>query len=697
MSQEKVLNALVSLGLTQGEAKVYIFLSKRGSTRAKDASRVLKLSKQRLYPIIKSLKSKGIVNSTLERPARFDAVPFEKVLDVFLKAKIDQVQSIKKNKSDLLEDWQSIALTKSESTPAKFTVIEGRRFIYSKIQQMIQEAKEQISFVATVPSLARADLYGLFDSTLNHPLRSKIRFRFLTEISAQNANAVKNLLRQKPKSVLNLEGRTPDLGLKLCPRMIIRDEEETIFFISRGRGKTENEQDNVCLWTNCKSLVFAFLTMFDDLWYNSTDIESKIVEIETGRLPPQTEIINDTETAGEKYYDKVDSAENEIFIMTSSEGLVRFWRRMKDQDCTRREVSIKIMAPITNENLESARQLLNYGEVRHISAGYLGATIIDRKHLFQFKEPPNQHAETGRTAYFKNTFYTNDPDYVKKTWNMLQRIWKSAFTPSTLTLDAIIGKIGPTLAPLSIKTRNYIKKVGAYTIRNEKPPGTTIEKDVLNKIIYAKKYPVKNVSKDVDRLYATTGLAIVHAPHHFNLPDIMISALHVDKQSSLGEEDALMIYLWLETPKGYTYVPVAIVGDNPEAQEHWKKSHLGTPAGKNVQLLKKDEIQIRVHGNNLYAAWTVPIQLYPSRYVLPPACLLLEAYGDVKTVAYTVVPPSGFRSVFEQNYFDAFVTFLHPSSKYQGPGTDGFFVRDLIATTYPPSTSKDQRENKKQN
>jgi sugar-specific transcriptional regulator TrmB len=690
MSQEKVLKTLVSLGLTLWEAKVYIFLSKRGSTRVKDASKALKISKQRLYPILKSLKSKGIVNSTLERPARFSAVPFEKVLDSFLKAKIDQAQRIQKNKSELLEDWQSIALAKSESSPGKFTVIEGRLYIYSKIQQMMQNTKEQISFVATVPSLARADLYGLFDSAFNHPSRSKIKFRFLTDLSEQNANAIKALLRQKPKSVFSLEGRTPDLGLKLCPRMVIRDREETVFFIDSGIGKFESEQDDVCLWTNCKSLVCAFLAMFEDLWRNSTNIELKIDEIETGRLPPQTQIISDAQTASEKYQAEVDSAENEILVITSSEGLVEFWKSVKTvRKCTQRGVSIKIMAPITNENMEPARQLLRYCEVRHVSASYLGATIIDQKHLFQFKEHPTGQTETGRIGNFENTFYTNDLDYVKKTWNMLKCIWKSAPTPSTLTLDAIVGNIGLTIAPLSIKTRNYIKKVGSYTILNEKPPGTITEKDVLNKIIHAKKYPVKDVSMDVDRLYATTGLAVVHPPNYFNLPDTMIFAFHVEKQSSLGEEDALMIFLWLETPKGYTYVPVAIVGDNPEAQEHWKKSHLGTPAGQNVQLFKKDEIQIRVHANNLYAAWTVPIQLYPSRYVLPPACLLLEAYGEVKTVAYTVVPPSGFRSVFEQNYFDAFVTFIHPSSKYQGPGTDGFFVRDLVATTYPPSNSKE--------
>ena len=35
--------------------------------------------------------------------------------------------------------------------------------------------------------------------------------------------------------------------------------------------------------------------MFEDLWRNSTDIEKKIVQIETGKLLPQTSFVQDTE------------------------------------------------------------------------------------------------------------------------------------------------------------------------------------------------------------------------------------------------------------------------------------------------------------------------------------------------------------------------------------------------------------------
>jgi hypothetical protein len=79
----------------------------------------------------------------------------------------------------------------------------------------------------------------------------------------------------------------------------------------------------------------------------------------------------------------------------------------------------------------------------------------------------------------------------------------------------------------------------------------------------------------------------------------------------------------------------------------------------------------------------VPIQLYPAEYVLPPSCILIEGYGEVKTEAYSIGPPSGGKFTARQNGFNAFVTFMHPSSKYSGPGTDGFLVRDYVMEVTP--------------
>jgi hypothetical protein len=349
------------------------------------------------------------------------------------------------------------------------------------------------------------------------------------------------------------------------------------------------------------------------------------------------------------------------------------------------------MAPIVRENLKAAKQLSKICTVRHAPMNYLGTTIVDGKHLFQFKTRSPDQEKLESTPHFENTFYTNDFEYVEKTKSTLNDVWKNALDLSSVTPESTLGSLGPAFEPLPDHHLPTKARTDGTSVIDVKPLRTITEKDILIKIMNAKEFRAKNPAKDTSVAYGTIATAIIHPPDYFNLPDMMIHVQKIDKQSSHGAEDALLIFLWLETPTGYAYVPVAQVGDNPRSQKIRKMMFAGTPAGQNVQLVKKDELQIRVHGNTLFAGWTVPIPLYPPQYILPPACLLIEGYGEVKTDAVTLLHSSGFKSEIEQNYFDAFVTFFHPSSKYSGPGTDGFFVRDFINTKIPPINGKTEK------
>jgi sugar-specific transcriptional regulator TrmB len=487
---------------------------------------------------------------------------------------------------------------------------------------------------------------------------------------------MKTLFKRKPKASFNFKGKNPGLGLRMPPNMVIRDEEEIVFFIKHEPYKSRVEEDDMCLWTNCTSLVQAFMGVFEDLWHNSTDIQKKIEQIETGKPGPTTCVISDAQVARKKYEAVVHSAEQEIVMMTSSRGLLEFWKNVPLlKVLAGRSVSVRIMAPVISENLQAVQELSKYCAVRHVPVGYLETTIVDGKHLFQFEDEPTNVEKPQAKPFLENVFYTNNFEYVENTKNMMNDVWKKARSPSNITIESIIGTYEYTARSLP---KNPWKKVHSATITEEKQ-GILTEKDVLNKIINVKKIPAKGLSKDMCVLYGSLATAVIHPPEFFNLPDMIITAYHIDKQSALGAEDMLMINLWLETPEGHDYVPVATVGDNPKAVEFRKAAFVRVPTGHISQLVKKEELQVRVHGNTLFAGWTVPIPLFPPTYTLPPACILFEGYGELKTGAFKIQTPWGSRTqLYEFNGFDAFVTLFHPLSKYAGPGTDGLLCRDVV-------------------
>ena len=55
---------------------------------------------------------------------------------------------------------------------------------------------------------------------------------------------------------------------------------------------------------------------------------------------------------------------------------------------------------------------------------------------------------------------------------------------------------------------------------------------------------------------------LIHPPEYFNLHRMLIHVNHIEKRSSLGEADALEIHLWMDTPQGYSFVPMGGLGDN---------------------------------------------------------------------------------------------------------------------------------------
>jgi sugar-specific transcriptional regulator TrmB/CBS domain-containing protein len=503
LAQEAVIKALVDIGLTQMDSQVYLLLAKKGPLKGKEIFKALKINRQQLYRSLKNLQSKGIVSSTLERPARFSAISFEKVLDMFIKSKADEAQRLQQQRSEILSLWQSAEISESVDTSAKFMVIEGTNNIYLKVMRMINETQSQLSIITTVQGLLNASNFGVFDAGFTQPLKSQIQIRFLTGISQQNVGIMKTLLKSKINNQLSIQGRSTDSDLKLIPRMVIRDDEEILLFISSKADMSSSEREDTGFWTNSKVLVHAFKAMFEEHWRNSTDIQKKIVEIETGKPTPETYVIKNAEIAHNKYDEIMGSAKEEIVSITSSKGILRFWKKAPLlKEWTGRGLSVRIMAPITNENLKAAQQLSKYGEVRHVATNCLRTTVVDGKHLFMFKTPPPDQEKLDASSYFEGTFYTNDLEYVDRAKDTLDDIWKSTCDISAATLETITRSPAPLVNPTdSISAAAKIMAnddVGAVVVvENKMPVGIITEKDIVNRVINVQKDPAKTLVKDV--------------------------------------------------------------------------------------------------------------------------------------------------------------------------------------------------------
>jgi len=685
LSETSIETALQSFGLTEKESQIYICIARNGIQKGVEVAKKTKTAKAVVYRILKILQRKGFIESSLESPIRYTAIPFETILESQIIAKQEEARQIETAKKTLLADWKKIRKGQPELPIEKFTVLEGYKKIYSKIYQMVKKTKKNLCIVVTIPGILRADRYGIVSEVNNHPLRSKIKIRFLTDLTNADANSIR-FLRKQLRFNSQVRGRSPELGERPFPRMVIRDQEEILFFITPKAVMTDVKTDETSIVTNCKSMIQTFSDVFENLWENSTEIEEKIAEIKSGSLTEKTLFLNDAEKARALYYKVLDSASEEVLTVSSSDGFIVVGDHISQLEAlTRRGLRVKVMAPITNENLAIALELLRFCEVRHIPLGYFDTVMIDKQHLFQFNTVSTGSDHNSEMKAFEKVFYTTDSGYIQKTTKMLDDLWRKTRSPSNSSMLPF-GLPNES----SKELHGIIKRIDRYgfqNIKHAKKPQVS-EIDLLNKLSEAKNSPSKYGSRtkwsDTLYFFGSRAFAHIRPPKTFNLPEMIIAVFNNIEGSTFGPENSIKIYIKPEEKPPGPYQLVAQIQDNPKSMDYNLNVFKGMPIRDNFQLVKKDQIDVRLQGNTLFAGWTVPISFSGSRYVLPPSCILFEAYGGVKSGIFNFVFPSGRKQEIWFNNLEAFVTYFHQKSKYVGPGNEGMLDRESMQISYPP-------------
>ena len=99
MSMEKVIKALVNLGLSRITSEVYVYLGKKGSQTILDLTKVFNYSQNEIKNSLNILEAKGLVTKiNLE----FFALSFEETLKILIEQEKQQTQSLQEMKARLV-------------------------------------------------------------------------------------------------------------------------------------------------------------------------------------------------------------------------------------------------------------------------------------------------------------------------------------------------------------------------------------------------------------------------------------------------------------------------------------------------------------------------------------------------------------------------------------------------------------------
>ncbi len=216
----------------------------------------------------------------------------------------------------------------------------------------------------------------------------------------------------------------------------------------------------------------------------------------------ETCIITNNDAALNRVNESLISAKKEIMILTSSKGMTRLWKsKALFKNLQERNVTVKIMAPITSENLQAAREISKNFEIRHVAVCHSLITIVDLTHLFQFETPLPDQEKTEMTP-FESALYTNDLEYIKKARNVLNWIWKNATDLSRVIVGSVarmpVPTVSGTATVFEIASVMAEFNIGAVIVTREfEPLGIVTERDIIRRIMLGKKDPHEIIAQEI--------------------------------------------------------------------------------------------------------------------------------------------------------------------------------------------------------
>ncbi len=413
-----IVAELQDYGLTRNEARVLVFLAKTGPSKASDVARAVQINRTETYRTIRNLQRGGLVEATLERPVRFQSMPFDRCLRILIDERKAKLRILEQRGEELRRQFEDVRVEPVTQEVERFQVVEGRLRIEQRLHSMCAQAQKSVMTVLSPSEVIRADTSDLFE-ILGGAVKNGLRVRVITAINQTNLEIVDKLRE-------SIEIRHLDLKAKPIPRVSLIDDNEALFEITT-TDETPRTGEEVALWINSHAFVRNLQAYFEEMWNSSTLAESRLEALRKGIPADDLRIFKGRPEVSTKLNEMIAGANQSVEIWTTMRGIQALadfhFNQLKEAKA--RGAKIRIIAPITSENTEGTRKLVPVSELRYSEAlGAAGIAIADQQELMLYERlPDDANADVGADV----GFWTNSKRFIETMSRAYDAMWKGVF------------------------------------------------------------------------------------------------------------------------------------------------------------------------------------------------------------------------------------------------------------------------------
>jgi sugar-specific transcriptional regulator TrmB len=259
-SQDEATQVLTQLGLTKGQARVYLALVRSGISTIKTISRVTKIARQDIYRIMSTLEKIGLVEKVITAPTMFKAMPMRDGISFLIESKADEFSELNARATQLIKNSKTEnKIRENEGEGPEFILISQRKNIEKRRRNEIEAAQVSIDVIGLQKTIPR--ILFVYADEISEALKRGVKIRLAVEKS-EDENSFPNALhvfKKYPSYQLRYTLAHPPVMLA------VYDGKRMLVTVSQSEDMTQSP----ALWSNNPSLVAIVQHYFEILWNTS--------------------------------------------------------------------------------------------------------------------------------------------------------------------------------------------------------------------------------------------------------------------------------------------------------------------------------------------------------------------------------------------------------------------------------------------
>lgn len=241
------------------DAALYVHLCMAGPAKVSDLADALKLHRNDVYRTAERLMQRGLIETTVERPARYVAVDPQKVFDTEITTRLKAIDSLKKSREEISSLLVQLHMSAPQPSRGTYKVVQGRPEIHALRARLVAEAKSSVEWATSFgPSVPLADINGGLDAMLQRA-QEGLRFRALVRATPHSASKMQPFLKCGNADVRRFE-------VDSVVRFLLVDDAQLLMYVVNDPSESLYAKEEVALHTTAPGFVHAQKVFFEQSW-----------------------------------------------------------------------------------------------------------------------------------------------------------------------------------------------------------------------------------------------------------------------------------------------------------------------------------------------------------------------------------------------------------------------------------------------